>query len=454
MSSQGGIMTLKNTVNKRLYKEIHDKNNGQKEFLQAIHHFLETIDPLMDQSQYFDEGLLKRFLNADRMIEFKVVWVDDDNQVQVNKGFRVQHNNALGPYKGGLRFHTSVNESIIKFLAFDQTLKNALTGLLLGGAKGGSDFNPKGKSDDEIMRFTQAFITQLHPYIGADWDIPAGDIGVGYRELGFMVGKLKQLRASIDGSLTGKPVGIGGSLIRKEATGYGLLYFMEALLDHFHDTDMKNKRVVISGAGNVAIHAAEKAIALGARVVAMSDSSGYVLDEQGIDIESIKKVKEENKQRIHEYISYRKNATFVSDKSIWDIACDVALPCATQNEVTLEDVKSLHKNNVLAIGEGANMPLTEDAMDYAQQHSMLIAPGIAANAGGVAVSALEMAQNASKLMWVSERVDEELQGIMKNIFDQVLYTASEFNHGSNLILGAQLAGYIKVAKAMKIQGIL
>ncbi len=447
-------MTLKNTINERLYKEIHDKNKGQKEFLQAIHHFLETIDPFMDQSEFFDEGLLKRFLIADRMIEFKVVWVDDDNQVQVNKGYRVQHNNALGPYKGGLRFHTSVNESIIKFLAFDQTVKNALTGLLLGGAKGGSDFDPKGKTDDEIMRFTQAFITQLHPFLGSDWDIPAGDIGVGYREIGFMVGKLKQLRSSIDGTLTGKPLGIGGSMIRKQATGYGLLYFMEALLDHFHDSNMKDKRVVISGSGNVAIYAAEKAIALGAKVVAMSDSSGYVLDEEGIDIKSIKTIKEENNQRIKKYIDHRKKAVFVDDKSIWDIQCDVALPCATQNEVTLEDIKSLHKNNVLAIGEGANMPLTQQAMEYALEHNMLIAPGIAANAGGVAVSALEMAQNASKLMWVSERVDDELHGIMKNIFDQVLYTASEFNHGSNLILGAQLAGYLKIAKAMKIQGIL
>src|SRR5690554_4789287 len=340
MSSQGGSMTLKSAINKRIFKEVQDKNNEQKEYLQAVHHFLETIDPLMDQSDVFDEGLLKRFVVADRILEFKVVWVDDQNNVIINKGFRVQHNNALGPYKGGLRFHPSVNPSIIKFLAFDQTLKNALTGLLLGGAKGGSDFDPKGKSDAEIMRFTQAFVTQLNPYIGADWDVPAGDIGVGYREIGYMVGKLKQLRSSIDGTITGKPISIGGSLIRKEATGYGMLYFMEALLEHFYDSSFKGKRVVISGSGNVAIYAAEKAIALGATVVAMSDSSGYVMDEQGIDVSIIKKIKEEKHQRIVKYTKHSKTSTFVDDQSIWQIPCDVALPCATQNEVTLQDVES------------------------------------------------------------------------------------------------------------------
>lgn len=447
-------MSLTQHLTKELYEDVKLKNKGQREFQQAVLHFLETIDPLLDQSEYFEEGLLKRFLTADRIIAFKVVWQDDNNKVQVNKGYRVQHNNALGPYKGGLRFHPSVNSSIIKFLAFDQTLKNALTDLLIGGAKGGSDFNPKGKSDNEIMRFTQAFMSELHHYLGPDWDIPAGDIGVGYREIAYMVGKLKQLRRCIDGTITGKPVGYGGSLIRKEATGYGLLYFMEALLNHFHQCDFTDKKVIVSGSGNVAIYAAEKAVSLGAKVIAMSDSSGYVTNPDGLNIEHIKKVKEENRQRIDKVCHYDKKATFVSEGSIWQCACDVALPCATQNEVTLDDIKALHKQNVLAIGEGANMPLTEEAMDYVKENNIILAPGIASNAGGVAVSALEMSQNASKLMWSSEEVDQRLQHIMANIFTEVLTTAQQFNHGSNLILGAQLAGYLKVAKAMVEQGIV
>ncbi len=446
-------MILKHPLTKSLFKGVKQRNKLQREFHQAVHHFLETIDPYIDDFEEFDEGTLKRFLEPDRIIGFKVTWVDDQQQVQVNRGYRVQFNNALGPYKGGLRFHPSVNPSIIKFLGFDQTLKNALTDLLLGGAKGGSDFDPKGKSDGEIMRFTQAFIRQLHPYIGPDWDVPAGDIGVGYRELGYMVGALKQFRQGIDGTLTGKPVGYGGSLVRKEATGYGLCYFVEALLKHYHGTSFKDKRVVISGSGNVAIYAAEKVNQLGGKVIAMSDSGGYVFDEQGIQLDIIKDIKETHRKRIKRYVEQVEHAQFVDDGCIWDIKCDVALPCATQNEVGLEAINALYNHDVLAIGEGANMPLTAEAMAFAKKHDMLLAPGIASNAGGVAVSALEMSQNASKLMWDADQVDQHLQQIMTHIFESVVQTSERLKQPRNLILGAQLTGYLKVAKAMKQQGV-
>ncbi len=446
-------MTLKHPLTQSLFKGVKQRNKLQREFHQAVHHFLETIDPYIEDFDEFDESTLKRFLEPDRIIGFKVTWVDDQQHVQVNRGYRVQFNNALGPYKGGLRFHPSVTPSIIKFLGFDQTLKNALTDLLLGGAKGGSDFDPKGKSDGEIMRFCQAFIRQLNPYIGPDWDVPAGDIGVGYRELGYMVGALKQFRQSVDGTLTGKPVGYGGSLVRKEATGYGLCYFVEALLNHYHDTSFQDKKVVISGSGNVAIYAAEKVTQLGGKVIAMSDSAGYVYDEQGIDISIIKDIKETQRKRIKQYVESVPHAQYVKKGCIWCIKCDVALPCATQNEMDLDAIKLLHDNNVLAIGEGANMPLTAEAIAYAKENNMLLAPGIAANAGGVAVSALEMSQNASKLMWDADQVDGHLKQIMTHIFKSVVETSEQLKQPSNLILGAQLTGYLKVARAMKQQGV-
>lgn len=445
---------LSHPLTVKLFQQIQKNNPNQPEFQQATLHFLESIDQHIDQSDLFDEGILSRFLEPDRLIQFKVVWEDDNHQVQVNRGYRVQYNNALGPYKGGLRFHPSVNASIIKFLGFDQTLKNALTDLLLGGAKGGSDFDPKGKSDAEIMRFSQAFIRNLSFYLGPDWDVPAGDIGVGHTEIGYMIGVLKNQRQSIDGILTGKPVGFGGSLIRKEATGYGLCYFVEAMLNHYYNTSFQHKKVVVSGSGNVAIYAAKKAIALGATVLAMSDSSGYIVDEKGIDIESIKEIKEVNKQRIKTYCDSHAHAKYIENGSIWDVACDVALPCATQNEVSLNDVETMKDYGVLLIGEGANMPLQADALEFVLANDMICSPGIASNAGGVAVSGLEMAQNASKLMWSKESVDGQLHAIMNNIFKEVLASATTYSNEKNLSLGAQLSGYLKVAKGIKIQGIL
>ncbi len=448
-------MTLHHSLTIRLWEEINQKNKHQKEYQQTILHFLETIDPYIDHFDEFEEGILRRFLEPDRIIIFKINWVDDDGQVQVNRGYRVQFNNALGPYKGGLRFHPTVNESITKFLGFDQTLKNALTELLLGGAKGGADFDPKGRSDGEIMRFCQAYIRQLHPYIGPDWDVPAGDIGVGYREIGYMIGALKQMRQGIDGTLTGKPVGYGGSLIRKEATGYGLCYFLQAAMQHYHETTFKNKKVVISGSGNVAIYAAEKAIDLGAIVIAMSDSSGYVMDEDGLDIQLIKQVKEVERGRIKRYCHHSDKASYVKDhKEIWKIPCDVALPCATENEIDQQCVQALHQNGVLIIGEGSNMPLTDMAMQYVKENNILLAPGIAANAGGVAVSALEMSQNASKLMWDAQQVDDHLKKIMEHIFDTVIDTCKQLDQPQNLVLGSQLAGYLKIAAAMRQQGVI
>lgn len=445
---------LQHPLSNKLFKQIQDNYPEQVEFQQATYHFLESIDSYIDKSDLFDESILTRFLEPDRIIQFKVVWEDDNHQVQVNRGYRVQYNNALGPYKGGLRFHPSVNTSIMKFLAFDQTLKNALTDLLLGGAKGGSDFDPKGKSDSEIMRFSQAFIRQLTPYLGPNWDVPAGDIGVGHREIGYMLGVLKNQRQSIDGILTGKPVGMGGSLIRKEATGYGLCYFVEAMLNYFYNTSLKDKKVVISGSGNVAIYAAQKATRLGAKVIAMSDSNGYIRDDKGIDVTLIQDIKEIKKDRIKTYCNTVRHATYIENRSVWEIACDVALPCATQNEVTLSDVKKMKDYGVLVIGEGANMPLQPEALEYVLANNMICSPGIASNAGGVAVSGLEMAQNASKLMWSSERVDGQLHAIMNNIFQQVLNTATTYSNERNLTLGAKLSGYLKVAQAIKAQGII
>lgn len=447
-------MNLHHPLSIKLFETIQKNNPNQPEFQQATRHFLESIDEHIDKSDLFEEGILSRFLEPDRLIQFKVVWEDDNHQVQVNRGYRVQHNNALGPYKGGLRFHPTVNASIVKFLGFDQTLKNALTDLLLGGAKGGSDFDPKGKSDSEIMRFSQAFIRQLGGYLGPDWDVPAGDIGVGHREIGYMLGVLKNQRQSIDGILTGKPVGMGGSLIRTEATGYGLCYFVEAMLNHYYETSLNGKKVVISGSGNVAIYAAQKATKLGAKVIAMSDSSGYIKDEKGIDVALIQEIKEVKKERIKMYADQVKHATYVENGSVWDVECEVALPCATQNEVTLADVKKMKKYGVLVIGEGANMPLQADALEFVLDNEMICSPGIASNAGGVAVSGLEMAQNASKLMWSAESVDGQLHAIMNNIFQQVLLTATKYSNEKNLSLGAQLSGYLKVAHAIKAQGIL
>lgn len=448
-------MSLTHSTTQTIYHELCSMYSHEKEYLQTVFLFLNTIDPYIDEfPEYFETSLLRRFIQPDRIIAFKITWVDDQHQIQVNHGYRVQHNNTLGPYKGGIRFHPSVNQSICKFLAFDQTLKNALTNTMIGGAKGGSDFDPKGKSEMEIMRFSQAFALALHPYIGADWDIPAGDIGVGYKELGYMVGMSKTLRQAIDGTWTGKHEHIAGSFVRKEAAGFGLCYIAEKALKEFKACSLQGLKVVISGSGNVAIYAAVKAIELGACVVAMSDSSGFIYDPQGIDITCVQKLKEASKQRLKDYLKTHTHATYhPKPASIWTIACDVAFPCATQNELNEEDANTLIKNGVLMIGEGANMPCSPQAIHVIQKHNLLYLPGIASNAGGVAVSALEMSQNASKRQWSYEEVDAQLKHIMDNIYTNITTTAQNLHQSHNLVLGAQLAGYFKVVDAIKVFGV-
>ena len=380
-------------------------------------------------------------------------WVDDKGQVHVNKGYRVQFNNAIGPYKGGLRLHPSVNLGIIKFLGFEQIFKNSLTGLPIGGGKGGSDFDPKGKSDREVMAFCQSFMTELYKYIGADVDVPAGDIGVGAREIGYLYGQYKRITGLYEGVLTGKGLTYGGSLARKEATGYGLIYFMDALLKS-KGNSFAGKRVVVSGAGNVAIYAAEKATQLGAKVVAMCDSTGWIYDEAGIDLAAVKQIKEVERKRLSEYKNYRPQSEYHTDGVIWDVPCDIALPCATQNELHLEHAQTLIKNGVIAVGEGANMPTTPDAAHAFQKAGVLYAPGKAANAGGVATSALEMTQNSMRMSWTFEEVDAKLQGIMVNIFHQVDAAAKAYDQADNFIVGANVAGFTKVADAMMAHGIV
>ena len=436
------------------------KNKGQEEYIQACEEILESLQLIIEkQPQYQKQHILERFLEPERFIQFRVAWLDDNNEVQVNRGYRVQYNSSIGPYKGGIRFHPSVNESIIKFLGLEQCLKNSLTTLPLGGAKGGSDFDPKGKSDGEIMRFCQAFMNELYRHIGHNTDIPAGDIGVGKKEIGYMFGQYKKLKNEFTGVFTGKPLEFGGSLVRMQATGYGLCYFTNKALQVIKNTSLKGKKVAISGAGNVAIYTAEKVIELGGIVVTMSDSSGWIYDENGINLEVIKQIKEVEKLRIKEYVNRVDGAIYTennkNNKTVWSVKCDVALPCATQNELTLQDAKDLVANKVIAVCEGANMPTTLKATRYLIENGVIFGPGKASNAGGVATSALEMSQNSMRLSWAFEEVDDKLKQIMENIFDNVYNTSKKYGLQENdLLTGANIAGFEKIAEAMILQGVI
>ena len=439
----------------KVLAELIAKNPAQPEFHQAATEVLNTIKPVIEaDKKYEDAALLERLVEPERQIMFRVPWIDDNGVVRVNRGFRVQFNSAIGPYKGGLRFHPSVNLGIIKFLGFEQIFKNSLTGLPIGGGKGGSDFDPKGKSDNEVMRFCQSFMTELSKHIGADTDVPAGDIGVGAREIGFMFGQYKRLRNEFTGVLTGKGLSYGGSLARTEATGYGLCYFTEEMLNCMKNDSFKGKTVVISGSGNVAIYATQKATELGGKVVAMSDSNGYIHDPNGINLDVVKQIKEVERGRIKEYVNRVQGATYTEGcKGIWTIKCDIALPCATQNELDGESADALIKNGVIAVAEGANMPSTPEAIEKLQAAGILFGPAKAANAGGVATSALEMSQNSERLSWTFEEVDAKLKNIMVNIFHNAYNAAEKYDMKGNLVAGANIAGFDKVADAMMWQGI-
>ncbi|KGR87453.1 MULTISPECIES: NADP-specific glutamate dehydrogenase [Lysinibacillus] len=456
-------MTITTVSNEQLAKEYVDgvfeqlkqQNSHQAEFLQAAEEIFISLVPVFAQHpEYIKANILSRIVEPDRIISFRVAWQDDNNQVQVNRGYRVQYSNVMGPYKGGLRFHPSVNESIIKFLGFEQIFKNALTGQPIGGGKGGSNFDPKGKSDSEIMRFCQAFMTELYRHIGPDVDVPAGDIGVGAREVGYLWGQYKRLtKANESGVLTGKTPGYGGSLARKEATGYGTVYFVNEMLKDANDS-FEGKTVVVSGSGNVSTYAIEKAQQYGAKVVACSDSSGYIYDPEGLDLDAIKEIKEVKGDRISTYVNYRPNATFTEGcTGIWTIPCDIALPCATQNEINGESARTLISNGVKAIGEGANMPSDLEAINEFLEAGVLFGPAKAANAGGVAVSALEMAQDSSRVFWSFEEVDAKLHQIMKNIYTDSKAAAEKYGFPGNLVVGANIAGFIKVADGMLSEGV-
>ena len=434
---------------------VRKKNADQPEFLQAVTEVLESLRPCIDANEelYKKNAILERITEPDRQLMFRVPWVDDNGQVQVNRGFRVQFNNAIGPYKGGIRLHPSVNLGIIKFLGFEQVLKNSLTTLPIGGGKGGSDFDPKGKSDREIMAFCQSFMTELCKYIGADTDVPAGDIGTGAREIGYMFGQYKRIRGLYEGVLTGKGLSYGGSLARTEATGYGLLYFTDEMLK-CNGKSIKGATIAVSGAGNVAIYAIEKAQQLGAKVVTASDSTGWIYDKDGIDVELLKEVKEVKRARLTEYAAARPSAEYHEGRGVWSIPVDIALPCATQNELHLEDAKQLVANGCYAVAEGANMPTTLEATEYLQKNGILFAPGKASNAGGVATSALEMSQNSERLSWTFEEVDGKLQNIMVNIFHNLDDAAKRYGMEGNYVAGANIAGFEKVVDAMTAQGIV
>jgi glutamate dehydrogenase (NADP+) len=452
---QKEMQDAENYVNE-VYESVKKRNPNESEFHQAVKEIFSSIVPVFAKyPKYMENGILERIVEPEKMITFRVPWVDDQGKVRVNRGFRVQFNSAIGPYKGGLRFHPSVNASIIKFLGFEQIFKNSLTGQPIGGGKGGSDFDPKGKSDGEIMRFTQSFMTELSKYIGPDIDVPAGDIGVGAREIGFMFGQYKRIRGGYEaGVLTGKGLGYGGSLARTEATGYGTVYFVEEMLKD-KGLSFKGSTVIVSGSGNVSIYAIEKATQLGAKVVACSDSNGYVFDKNGINLETVKRLKEVERKRISEYVNEHPHAEYYEGCSgIWSIPCDIALPCATQNEIDEEAAKTLVANGVKAIGEGANMPSTLEAIDVFLNNGIFFGPAKAANAGGVAVSALEMAQNSMRQSWTFEEVDAKLYEIMKNIYRNSVQAAEEFGCPGNLVVGANIAGFIKVADAMMVQGIV
>ena len=433
-------------------ERIAQQNRGEDEFIQATTEVLASLEGVIESNpKYQDQSIIERITEPERQIKFRVPWIDDNGHIQVNRGYRVEFNSAIGPYKGGLRFHPSVNLGIIKFLGFEQIFKNSLTGLPIGGGKGGSDFDPKGKSESEIMRFCQSFMTELYRHIVPNTDIPAGDIGVGGREIGYLFGQYKRLRNSFDCVLTGKGLSYGGSLARTEATGYGLLYLTREMLKQ-NGHHLNNKRVSISGSGNVAIYAAEKAIEFGCKVITMSDSTGWIHDKDGIDINAIKEIKETNRERIKEYTKYHPDAIYTEGKYHWDIPCDIALPCATQNELNESEAQNLITNKVIAVAEGANMPTTINATKLLQTNGILFAPGKAANAGGVAVSALEMSQNSIRLSWDFDEVDQKLDQIMTNIFNEISSAAKKYSNCTDYVSGANIAGFTKVADAMIAQG--
>ena len=435
--------------------QVVKENPAEPEFHQAVKEVLESLRVVVDanEEKFRRDALLERLVNPERQFKFRVPWVDDNGQVHVNTGYRVQFNSAIGPYKGGLRLHPSVNLGIIKFLGFEQIFKNSLTGLPIGGGKGGSDFDPKGKSDREIMAFCQSFMTELCKYIGADTDVPAGDIGTGAREIGYMFGQYKRIRGLFEGTLTGKGLSYGGSLARTEATGYGLLYIVEEMLKCKGD-NIAGKTIAVSGAGNVAIYAIQKAQQLGAKVVTASDSTGWVYDAEGIDVAALKEIKEVNRARLTEYKKYRPNSEYHEGRGVWNVKVDIAHPCATQNELGIEDAKALVANGVLAVAEGANMPTTEEATEYLQKNGVYFIPGKAANAGGVATSALEMSQNSERLSWSFEEVDSKLKGIMVNLFHNIDSAAKKYGFEGNYVVGANIAGFEKVVDAMNAQGIV
>ncbi len=438
-----------------LFETVSHRNDGQPEYLQAVEEFFEAMDFIVMADPRIEKyGIMERIIEPERIIKFRVTWVDDSGKVNVNRGYRVQFNSAIGPYKGGIRFHPSVNESILKFLGFEQTFKNALTGLPMGGGKGGADFDPRGKSDDEIMRFCQNYMLELYRHIGADTDVPAGDIGVGFREVGYMYGMYKKIMNESTGVLTGKGLTYGGSLVRKEATGYGLLYFVQEMLRVYRNDDLKDKKVIISGAGKVGLYAALKARELGAKVVALSDINGYVYDPNGIDLDIVKMLTQQAPEFSTKYLEYRSNAAYNENPGeIWKLPCDIALPCATQNELPLEGAKALVDNGCFLVAEGANMPTTLDATKYLQHADILFAPGKAANAGGVAVSGLEMSQNAMHYPWTYAEVDEKLEIIMSDIFKKAYSEARKYTDHRNLVVGANIAGFTRVYQAMLDQGV-
>ena len=431
------------------------ENPAEPEFHQAVKEVLDSLRPMVEENEekYRRDAILERLVNPERQVKFRVPWVDDKGQAHVNTGYRVQFNSAVGPYKGGIRLHPSVNLGIIKFLGFEQIFKNSLTGLPIGGAKGGSDFDPKGKSDREIMAFCQSFMTELQKYIGANADVPAGDIGTGAREIGYMYGQYKRIRGLFEGVLTGKGLSYGGSLARTEATGYGLLYITEEMLK-CNGLSIAGKTAAVSGSGNVAIYAIEKAQALGVKVVTASDSTGWVYDPEGIDVAALKQIKEVERARLTEYKKYRPNSVYHPGRGVWSVKVDIALPCATQNELTLADAEALVANGVIAVAEGANMPTTMEATEYLQKNGVLFIPGKASNAGGVAVSALEMSQNSERLSWSFEEVDAKLKGIMVEIFHHLDEAAKKYNSAGNYVVGANIAGFAKVVDAMLVQGIV
>ena len=438
-----------------VYERVVAQNPGEPEFHQAVKEVLDSLKVVIDKNEeeYRKLSILKRLVEPERIISFKVPWIDDNGTVQVNKGYRVQFNSAIGPYKGGLRFHPSVNQGILKFLGFEQTFKNSLTGLPIGGGKGGSNFDPKGKSDREVMAFCQSFMTELCKYIGADTDVPAGDIGVGGREIGYLFGQYKRIRGLYEGVLTGKGLSFGGSLIRTEATGYGVVYMLNEIAKA-HNDSVEGKTIVVTGSGNVAIYAVEKATQLGAKVVAMNDSNGYVYDPNGINLDVVKDIKQVKRGRIKEYADRVEGATYTEGLGIWNIKCDIYLPCATQNELGIDGAKTLVANGCKYVVEGANMPTTLDATTYLQENGVLFMPGKAANAGGVATSALEMSQNSMRLSWTREEVDEKLHNIMIDIFHKTDDAAKRYGMEDNYVVGANIAGFEKVVDAMKAQGIV